>query len=59
MSFLSVLETALHTNIVTPEAEQRIYDTLWTRDFSDEEMTALNLLAMKLESGETQVIAAA
>ena len=58
MSFLSVLETVLHTNIVTPEIEQRIYDDLWASDLSDEEMTALNLLAEKLESGETQVVAA-
>ena len=59
MSFLSVLESALHTNIVTPEMEEHIYDNLWTRDFSDEEMTALNMLVMQLESGETQVITAA
>ena len=56
MSFLSVLETILHTNIVTPELEKRIYETLWSRDFSEEEMTALSLLVDKLESGETIVV---
>ena len=57
MSLLSILRIVFHTNTITPEIGKHINKILWSRrNISEEEMTALGLLADKLESGETKVI---
>ena len=59
MSLLTAIETTLNNDTITTEMEEQLNETLWTRDFSDEEMTALHQLFEQLESNETQLVEAA
>lgn len=58
MSIQSVLETALIQNVITPEMEVIINQSLWSKNLSQQQMNCLQILLERLENGTAQVIEA-
>lgn len=56
MSIQSVLETALIQNVITPEMETIINQSLWSKSLSQQQMNCLQILLERLENGTAQVI---
>ncbi|NJN71849.1 MAG: hypothetical protein HC799_03045 [Limnothrix sp. RL_2_0] len=58
MSFQAALETALMQNIITPEMETIISQSLWSQDLNQQQMNCLAILLERLENGVAHVIEA-